>query len=178
MAVRCPICGTPGHACGPATPVRAVDILEEVPAVAPGPRRRYLSPTGLPGAYILADDGLARALGLTGGAPAPTYRTPSSSTFLARTAALAARAEAAGAHPTAVANWRLTLEARLDPDELEHLETLDGLALAAATEPVAPASDPVEKPAHTGPPPEDAPADKRRPPPPNTGRRRPREPRP
>jgi len=158
MAVRCPICGTPGHACGPATPVRAVDILEEVPAVAPGPRRRYLSPTGLPGAYILADDGLARALGLTGGAPAPTYRTPSSSTFLARTAALAARAEAAGAHPTAVANWRLTLEARLDPDELEHLETLDGLALAAATEPVAPASDPVEKPAHTGPPPGGAPA--------------------
>jgi len=147
--------------------------------VARGPRRRYPSPTGLPGGYILADDAQAAALGLTGGTPAPIYEPAGAVTFLDRTATLAALAEAAGGHPVAVAAWRLGVEARLDVDELVRLEALTGAALAAATVPEPaprPASNPVEKPEHTGPPPDDAPADKRRPPPPNTGRRRPRDP--
>lgn len=179
MAKKCPICGTAGHACGPTPPVAPVHALEEAPAVSDrGPRRRYPHPSGRPGAYIVTDAAHAARLGLAGGHPAPIYRTGASSTFWARTTALAARLELLGVTAEVAAAIRLELDGGSDLLELERLEALpDGELLLEADARrrrlVEAAVAHVE--AAAAPPPPAPPAEKAaRTAPPNTGRRRPR----
>jgi hypothetical protein len=166
----CLVCGTPGHACGPAgdhgPPVDTADRME--PAVT-GTLRRYPHPNGRPGQFITADDRLAAELGLLRPAAAPDWP--------GRVERIIVRAATGGLTDPEATTVRAALDqhpgAPATLDLVARLETLSDAALVADLRAWlgAMALAPVSVDDDT---PQDAPAAVPRPPAPTTARRRPK----